>query len=95
MAQQPGNASPEKVRELITRALRRYPRMNISMLTPIVRPYQRLWKHTLEEMVQDGSVVRESDLTGSRLVFSYRLADEEAVAAMTAMDPDAVEISAA
>jgi hypothetical protein len=69
--------------------------MNISMLTPIVRPYQRLWKHTLEEMVQDGSVVRESDLTGSRLVFSYRLADEEAVAAMTAMDPDAVEISAA
>ena len=68
------------------------------MLTPIVRPYQRLWKHTLEEMVQDGSVVRESDLTGSRLVFSYRLADETemaTVAATTAMDPDAVEISAA
>jgi hypothetical protein len=77
MTQQPGNAPPEKVRELIMRALQRYPRMNISMLTPIVRPYQRLWKHTLEAMVQDGTVIRESDLSGARLVFSYRLADEE------------------
>jgi hypothetical protein len=85
VAQQPGNASPEKVRELITRALRRYPRMNISMLTPIVRPYQRLWKHTLEEMVQDGSVIRESDLTGSRLVFSYRLAEDPVLAAVADM----------
>jgi hypothetical protein len=58
--------------------------MNISMLTPIVRPYQKMWKHTLEEMVQDGSVIRESDLTGSRLVFNYRLAStDEAVEATT------------
>lgn len=79
MATQPGNAPPERVRELIIRALQRYPRMNISMLTPIVRPYQKYWKNTLEEMVQDGSVIRESDLTGSRLVFSYRLAEAEVI----------------
>jgi hypothetical protein len=51
--------------------------MNISMLTPIVRPYQRHWKETLEEMIKDGEVVRESDLTGARLVFTYRLAQED------------------
>jgi hypothetical protein len=51
--------------------------MNISMLTPIVRPYQRNWKETLEAMVKDGTVMRESDLTGARLVFTYRLAQED------------------
>jgi len=60
--------------------------MNISMLTPIVRPYQRMWKNTLEEMVQDGSVIRESDLTGSRLVFSYRLAEEDVAVAVAETD---------
>jgi len=91
LAQQPGNAPPEKVRELILRALRRYPKMNISMLTPVVRPYQRNWKVTLEEMIKDGTVLRKSDLTGARLVFTYCLpAEADNVSDVTDNEQEAV-----
>jgi hypothetical protein len=70
------HASDDAIRERITRILERSPNISVSMMIPHVRPYRRDWRSVLEQMIADGTVVRESIPNGSvRMSFVHRLAE--------------------
>lgn len=67
--------SRNKIRERIIETLKVYPVLSLTMLQSHVRPYGAHWRQVLEDLVNEGVVVRGQVQQGNRWAMTHRLAD--------------------
>ena len=61
----------EKVKERIHQVLLKHPGAMATKLNHAVRPYHVEWRAILEEMVQNGEVIRVVEVKGNRAYFKH------------------------
>jgi hypothetical protein len=66
-----------RIREAIVRLMKTYgPKLSTTMVGIHVRPYGADWRDIFEEMIRDGTIVRETENVGGRIVFIHQLTSE-------------------
>jgi hypothetical protein len=69
------DAFQTRMRDVIVRLMSTYgPKLSITMIGIHVRPYGAEWRSVFEEMVLDGTVIRETQNVDGRIVFIHTLA---------------------
>jgi hypothetical protein len=72
-----------RIREAIVRLMRTYgPKLSTTMVGIHVRPFGTDWRDIFEEMIRDGTVIRETENVGGRIVFIHQLAPEHLATAV-------------
>ena len=66
-----------KIRSVIVRLMSTYgPKLSTTMIGIHVRPYGAGWRRVFEQMVIDGTVIREAANVDGRVVFIHTLSEE-------------------